>query len=313
MTAAVESSAVAARPVPSAPADTHSGSRWSRLWRNAAVFAWLLLVYAACFQQAISTMAALSAQQEILAKERSVAASANGDKAVPTNGESKNISAKAQLVKAIKLLQDMEIKENTYENPDDSKNDTNQPNENGGGKNDTNQVNKNSNDSAFDKLTPWVQSAAIEARAGFYNTDNLNYIIMPIALVTLMLCLWMGALGSAVHMTLEFLKKDETKTGLWFFFRPFYGALLALAVFIIFQAGQMVLTNPVEGNAGLNPYVIAFVAIVSGMLSDQAYHRIAFAGSQFLGKADATPRWVRTSVAQEKLATRTVADLLRHT
>jgi hypothetical protein len=134
------------------------------------------------------------------------------------------------------------------------------------------------------------------------------------AMVTLMMSLWMGALGSAIHMTVEFLKKDEAKSGAWYFFRPFHGAILALAVFIIFQAGQIVLTNPIPGgNAGLNPYVIAFVAIVSGMLTDQAYRRIGLAGSQFLGaKADEKPRWARPDVVQEKRANRAAADLARY-
>lgn len=253
-------------------------------WRNALVVVWLLFVYGACLMQAINTMVALNAQQEIssIVTPDGGGSATNGDTDASASSAG-NGAAKTQLEGAMRLRDEMGA---FYGSSHGSETITN---------NGEILVGWNALDKKFDALEqkfralpPEIQKAAIEAEAGV-GWQGINYVFMPMAMVTLMMSLWMGALGGAIHMTVEFLKTDETKSGAWYLFRPFLGALLALAVFIIFQAGQIVLTNPKpEGNAGLNPYVIAFVAIVSGMLADQAYRRIGLVGSQFLdAKADA--------------------------
>jgi hypothetical protein len=260
------------------------------------VVTWLLIVYLFCLMEAINTMVALNAQQEISSiaaqDHKGSPGSGSNDESAPRGGLS---SAKIELEAAMRLRDELRM-------GDEQKRAT--------------------LEGKFRAFPPEIQKAAIEAEAGFaepgvggYTVNvDIGYVLMPMAMVTLIMSLWMGALGSAIHMTVEFLRKDEAKSGAWYFFRPFYGAILALAVFIVFRAGQIVLTNPVDGgNAELNPYVIAFVAIVSGMLTDQAYRRIGLAGSHLLGaKADEKPRWARPAVVKDKLAGRTAADFAKY-
>lgn len=91
------------------------------------------------------------------------------------------------------------------------------------------------------------------------------------------------------------------------FFRPFLGIMLAVATFILFKSGQVVLTVSPSANSsiteiGLNPFVVSFVAIISGMLSEQAYRKIGDAGSQLLAAKDASvPRWCRPKVVADAL------------
>jgi hypothetical protein len=289
---------------------------WLRnMLRNLAVVYWLLVVYAICLTQAINTMVALNAQQEIssIAAQVSEGSGTNRDNDARASSAGKS-SAKTQLITAMRLRDELRALKSSG-NESATITDSGEI-----------LVGREALEKKFSALPPEIQKAAIEAEAGYkevlfgaglvdYTVKvDIDYVLMPMAMVTLIMSLWMGALGGAIHMTVEFLKKDEMKSGAWYFFRPFHGALLALAVFIIFQAGQIVLTNPEPGgNAKLNPYVIAFVAIVSGMLTDQAYRRIGLAGSHLLGaKADEKPRWARPDVVQEKRANRAAADLARY-
>lgn len=60
----------------------------------------------------------------------------------------------------------------------------------------------------------------------------------------------------------------------------------AIAIFILAKAGQIVIsdTSTAEGlSSNLNPFFIAFLAIVSGLLSEQAYERIQKSGFAFFG------------------------------
>jgi hypothetical protein len=145
---------------------------------------------------------------------------------------------------------------------------------------------------------------AMEMRVSqFIGIDSVNFLLAPMSLLTLLLCMAMGALGSAMNMTQEFLRSEEDKAFRWYFLRPFLGIMLAVATFILFKSGQVVLTvtpgaNGAATDASLNPYVVGFVAIISGLLSEQAYHRISDAGAQLLAAKDAgVSRWLRPSVA----------------
>jgi hypothetical protein len=132
----------------------------------------------------------------------------------------------------------------------------------------------------------------------------LWYLGMTSIMLTLLVSLYMGALGSAIRMTVELLKCKDALPARWYFFQPFLGALLAFSVFILFKAGYTTLSVGGSSGAGddLNPYIIAFVGIVSGMLSEKAYRKIGVEGSRFLAE-DATPRWIRPDVARERLGT----------
>jgi hypothetical protein len=112
---------------------------------------------------------------------------------------------------------------------------------------------------------------------------HANFIaIMPDQLLTLILSLSMGALGSVIYLTRTYLNPTVRKPFTWYLFRPFLGAVTALAIFILAKAGQITISDVSisEGlKEALNPFFISFLAIISGLLSEQAIEKIRSAGA----------------------------------
>ena len=123
---------------------------------------------------------------------------------------------------------------------------------------------------------------------------------MPGFLLTLILSISMGALGSVIHLTWEFFDKATARRYSYYFFRPFLGGVLAFSIFILLKSGSMLLAGAPTSDAisgELNPFFISFLSIISGMLSQQAYERISAAGTRILAiPQEEQPRWVRASV-----------------
>jgi len=130
--------------------------------------------------------------------------------------------------------------------------------------------------------------------------------LMPGQFLTLILTISMGAFGSVIHLTWEFFEKKEHRRLSWYLFRPFLGAVLAFAIYILLKSGQLVLTNSSGNGNGaqdLNPYFISFLAIISGILSEQAYARISAAGTRIFTSQE-RKRWVRKAVAEAAMEAR---------
>jgi transcriptional regulator with XRE-family HTH domain len=80
----------------------------------------------------------------------------------------------------------------------------------------------------------------------------------------------------------------------WFVFRPLFGAATALAIYVLFRAGQLVVSSdagPGSGDAGLNPFLIAFMAIIAGLMSWQALDFIQRRGETWLASQAREPMW----------------------
>ncbi|MCK5099081.1 MAG: hypothetical protein KAR45_13320, partial [Desulfobacteraceae bacterium] len=107
---------------------------------------------------------------------------------------------------------------------------------------------------------------------------------MPDQLLTLLLALSMGALGSVIYLTRTFLDPKSDKPFKWYVFRPILGMVTALAIFILAKAGQIIISDnsmsPGISNK-LNPFFISFLSIISGVLSEQAYEKIHSSGATF--------------------------------
>lgn len=143
-------------------------------------------------------------------------------------------------------------------------------------------------------------------------------VLMPSHLLTLILTISMGALGSVIHLTWEFFDTSKRKKLTWYIFRPFLGGILAFAIFILIKSGQMfVTTAPPSGGTAedLNPFFISFLAIISGMLSEQAYARISAAGSRVLAPPiREVERFIRGKVLSQLLADqkKEIGELVRY-
>jgi hypothetical protein len=120
-------------------------------------------------------------------------------------------------------------------------------------------------------------------------------IEFPTELLTLFLVGAMGALGSICYLSQILIDPTKTISFAFCFFRPLYGVLIALTVFIVLKAGVLVITdtNAVkETGVPLNPFFVSFIGIISGLLSDQAIERIQELGQEWLKSSHlGRPRW----------------------
>src|SRR5207248_7160873 len=83
------------------------------------------------------------------------------------------------------------------------------------------------------------------------------------------------------------------------------GAITALVMFIVAKAGVPVITDAsrLGGDAPINPYFVAFLAIVSGLLSENALANVQAQGEKLLGQGPAAPhRWARRHLTPELAA-----------
>jgi hypothetical protein len=129
---------------------------------------------------------------------------------------------------------------------------------------------------------------AAEPLARFFDTyEFFNFMPLydeflkePQQILVLQLTIVMGMLGSVLTMTWSFIKNDSGFTFRRFVILPFVGAMSAFIIFVFIKAGQLTLT---AGSATdqLNPFVLSFVGIISGLLSERAYSRMAEVGGSF--------------------------------
>ena len=109
------------------------------------------------------------------------------------------------------------------------------------------------------------------------------YWAFPQPILKIVLILSMGILGSLIFVTIEFIKEPRGQLKQRFnmyFFRPFLGMIVALAMYVMVKSG---LTSVVDTSVDdLSPFLISFLGIVAGMLSEQAYRRMASTGNEML-------------------------------
>ena len=108
-----------------------------------------------------------------------------------------------------------------------------------------------------------------------------KFATMPSQVLTLLLTLFMVALGSLIYITRHYFRTQSEKPFSWYLFRPFLGMVTAFAVFILVKTGQITVSdmNAAKGaEENLNPFFISFFGIISGLLSEQAIERIRLTG-----------------------------------
>jgi hypothetical protein len=119
-----------------------------------------------------------------------------------------------------------------------------------------------------------------------------------------MLALWlvilMGVLGSSLQMTNAYFKDRERQVTIGsYFLHLSVGAITALAIFIVAKAGVPVIADAsrLGGDAAINPYFVSFLAIVSGLLSENALASIEAQGKRVFGEGSSEPnRWAHTDL-----------------
>lgn len=105
---------------------------------------------------------------------------------------------------------------------------------------------------------------------------------LPESILIQLLVLSTGVLGSLIFVTVEFLKEPEghIQNLSMYLFRPFLGMILALAIYVMLKSGQFTFIE--DSNQNLSPFLVSFLGIISGMLAEQAYRRLAVTGGAVL-------------------------------
>ncbi len=142
-----------------------------------------------------------------------------------------------------------------------------------------------------------------------------EFLKEPPQILVLQLTIVMGMLGSVITMTWSFIKKDSGFTFRRFLILPFVGAMSAFIIFVFVKAGQLTLT---AGGASepLNPFVLSFVGIISGLLSERAYARMSEVGSNFFKIDEDKPRYgidLRAALEQGGVSETELAGYLKLT
>lgn len=135
-----------------------------------------------------------------------------------------------------------------------------------------------------------------------------GFLKLPREVLVMVLTMAMGMMGSVVTMTWSFVRRDSGLSVRRFLILPAVGALSAFIILIFAKAGQISLTSGDSADV-LNPYFLSFLGIISGLLSERAYARIANIGENFFAVDDDRPRWgvkIEQAMAEEGL---TVAQL----
>jgi len=127
-------------------------------------------------------------------------------------------------------------------------------------------------------------------------------ILTPPDILTLALVILMGVLGSALQMTHALFKRHRIERAGAYFLRLSVGAITALVIFIVAKAGVPVIADAsrLGGDAPINPYFVSFLAIISGLMSENAILSVQTQGARFF--APETPpdqlRWARFNLRE---------------
>lgn len=125
-------------------------------------------------------------------------------------------------------------------------------------------------------------------------------ITFPSDILTLFLVILMGVLGSSLQMTHALFKFNRIERVGAYLLRLSVGAITALVIFIVAKAGVPVIADAsrLGGDAPINPYFVSFLAIVSGLMSENAILSVQAQGARLFAP-DGPPdklRWARSDL-----------------
>jgi hypothetical protein len=128
-------------------------------------------------------------------------------------------------------------------------------------------------------------------------------VTAPPEVLALSLVILMGILGSLLQIVHSFFRQDVSEGYGIYFVRIAAGGVTALVIFIVAKAGIPIVADAsrLGGDAPINPYFISFLAIISGLLSEQAIASVQAKGAQFFPTNPAIDiqRWARDDLTPQ--------------
>lgn len=129
-----------------------------------------------------------------------------------------------------------------------------------------------------------------------------DFVSQHSSILVLLLTLSMGTLGSTIVLTQEVLDQNVNMPLPWIFTRPLLGMATSISIYILAKAGQLTLETGSESDT-LNPFIISFLAIISGLLAEDSVDKISDAGRRFLNKKKIKPKSEPEHQAKDTSAT----------
>lgn len=117
----------------------------------------------------------------------------------------------------------------------------------------------------------------------------LRFVKMPTIILTLVVTIAAGGLGSLAAFTRKFVRQDAEAKSSRLFANVAEGIVASIAIFLFAGTGMLMLT---QGGAGqetsveLSPYMVAFIAFLSGFMAESAFEKIEEAGRKFFKTDD---------------------------
>lgn len=112
---------------------------------------------------------------------------------------------------------------------------------------------------------------------------SAKLVILPTIAVTLIVTISAGALGSAVAFTRKFSQTKHRPTVGTLFVNMGEGMAASVAIFLFAGAGLLLLSQgsgPASKSVELSPYMVAFLAFLSGFMAEDAFRSIQNRGHQ---------------------------------
>ena len=164
------------------------------------------------------------------------------------------------------------------------------------------------NDTSVDKLSNNQSSSDYAARQRnfelvsqylFYNSVSFgllkNILISPPDFLAFSLTGLCGMLGGLLKIILTASQTGKSPTWRAFWIIMLLGLICALIFYSLFRGGYLAISNedPKTAAVGLNPFVIALLALASGLLSDRAIAAFKTRSNVYFGDAnyDLIDRW----------------------
>jgi hypothetical protein len=150
------------------------------------------------------------------------------------------------------------------------------------------------------KDSPLSKDAYWNLCEDFYSFKQLvgdaayNIVLLPKMMLVLTLSIFMGILGSLIYISQDYLR-DPDGRGFWdILFRIGLGAGVAFALFFFAAAGMLAMTQSgaTTSEANMSPYLISFLGITGGYLSDRVTQWMREVGENTFKVNPSTPaRW----------------------
>lgn len=162
-----------------------------------------------------------------------------------------------------------------------------------------------------------VENALFELYSGGLLGTFINRLIVTQPdILTLGLVILMGVLGSALQMTHALFNLKRLESVGAYLLRLSVGAITALVIFIVAKAGVPVIADAsrLGGDAPINPYFVSFLAIISGLMSENAILTVQTQGARFFAPESAPEqlRWARSDLREAFRTANRNPDNVKH-